>query len=722
MSRNRNIRSAPAQDLHDGVSLRALLAVLRRRRAFILIPTLLVAALGVAAAYLLPSTYRAETRFEAQTPVPTPGDDTAAAAEPDVQRQLARITEVVQRRSLLERVSRDLRLVPGAAGGLSDAQLAAVRARIGLRVEGDRTFVLSFEDQSPERAARAVSRLADAVIARTRGEREERANGAVSFLEAQLPEVEKRLADQEAAIESYKQRWISEIPEQLPTTLKLLEGVQARLQTVSGTVSEEEAKSASIRRELADLEGRGVSLQPEKSPAEQHLEDLQLQLAQLRTRYTDEHPEVIRLRGEIAEVKASLDDGTAGTPPAPAYSDLQMRYLDLKAELQASEERLARARQDKQDLLAASATYQDRVEAAPEHERELAEMTRRYDATKAHHEELLDELQKARLAQERDRTPQAGGFEVVEAARVPTAPVSPNRLRLGLLGLILGLGLGVGLAFFAEHLDRSYRDVDAIEDDLDLPVLATVPTLGAARGGADEAAGVPLLTEVHGFAAEQYRILAAKLVRLNAADGERPGAAVLVTSPAGGEGKTTTAVNLALALAQNVDDEVLLVDADVGHQTVHRLLGLPPGSGLRRLLASPDDAPERYVRPHHGLAIIEAGPRSPRTRAALASPLAQRVFQRLRHRYPYVVIDAPPVLALAEGLILQQMVDSTLLVLRAGRTPRELARRAVEELDPSRLAGVVLNGADAAEYAYPYRSYEGDDLPLDPAAAGGALG
>jgi Mrp family chromosome partitioning ATPase len=153
------------------------------------------------------------------------------------------------------------------------------------------------------------------------------------------------------------------------------------------------------------------------------------------------------------------------------------------------------------------------------------------------------------------------------------------------------------------------------------------------------------------------------------------------------------------------DEAVLLVDADLGRPAVHRLLRLPRSNGLGRLLDNPDDDPGRYVRHHQGLYLLEAGEATARTRSALASPLAQRVFQRLRQRFAYIVVDAPPVLTVAEGLILQRMVDSILLVVRARVTPRELVRRAVESLDLSRLAGILLNDVGGGLQGYGYDPY-----------------
>lgn len=217
--------------------------------------------------------------------------------------------------------------------------------------------------------------------------------------------------------------------------------------------------------------------------------------------------------------------------------------------------------------------------------------------------------------------------------------------------------------------------------------------------------------------AEQYRMLATRMIQR--AEPGKP-VSLVVTSPVGSEGKTTTAVNMALALSRLVDGEVLLVDADMGRPAAHRLLRVPRRPGLADLLANPQDDPEAYIDRHHGLALLQAGHLPPEERAALSSPHGQRIFQRLRQRFRYVVVDAPPILAVAEGLVLQRLVDSSLLVVRAKKTPRDVVRQAMRSLDRSRLAGVILNDAEpAAAYLEPYRYA---DYSQPRVAAGGGAG
>ena len=719
---NRISQNASARDLHGGVSLRALLAVLRRRKVLLAAVAVPVLVAFVAAAYLLPPRYRAETLLEFE-PVFDPGHDHATIPhELTAEHQLPRITELVYRPALLERAVREADLLPEGGERVPRPVLNDVKSRIDIRVVGERNFTLGFEDGDPERVARLASLLAEGLIGTTRGERERRAEETSEFIAAQLEPVAARLEQQERAIEAYKQANVHEIPDHLHTTLELLEGTQERMQAISASVADAKARRAAIQREMTELERQGVSSRPARSPAEVRLEELRMDLRQLERRYTEEHPEVRRARAEIEELEQAIAEGTLPTTAAPEPSPLQLRYLQLKAELEAAEGRVAAARAERSSLLAERSAYQGRIHAAPRHEAEVAAMKREYEVTQEQHHALLAQLQEARRAEDLEKTSQAAVFRILEPARVPASPSFPNRTRLILMGLVVALALGLGAAFVAEQVDPTFRGVDEVESALGLPVLAAVPPvprkmLSRKRERSWEVRPeLALLDAPEDVAAEQYRILATRLTRHTGPS--RP-AVVMVTSPLLGEGKTTTALNLGLALARQGDDKVLVVDADVGRPAVHRFLGIPRGNGLEKLLTHPEEDPLRLARWHRGLWLLEGGHPSPEVRSLLSSPQAERVFQRLRQSFRYVIIDTPPVLAAAEGFALQQVADAVLVVVRARKTPRDAVRRALGGLDPARVVGAVLTGADAkSAYVYPYPYHEAHREPAGALAGG----
>lgn len=708
-------REPPAKDLREGVSIGALLDVLRRRKLLVVVPTLLATAAAAGVAYLLPPRYRSQALLEYD-----PGEvrtDPAAGAQDDLPSRLGWIKEVLHSRDLLTRLGVEEGLVSENPGALPDGVLSDLRSGIALELESERSLAVGFEAQDPARAQEIAAGLVRLFLETTRTERQERVAGRAEFLRAQLRDVEARLGEQRAAVEEYKERWFEEIPDQADANLRSLTSAQDRLQDVNASIDEEEARLAAVRREMAELEGQGVTTRLGKTPAEIRLEELQMELRQLRRRYTDQHPDVVRARAEVEELERAVEEGTIGSVAAPEYNDVQLRYLELGAEREAIEQRLVRLREERSSLSSEMATYRRRAQSVPHHETVLADMESELGALREERRSLREQLQEARYAAQVERAEQGAVFRVEEPARTPSAPFAPNRPRIGLMGLFAGLGLGLGLAFVAEQADRTFRTVEDLEDATGQPVLAAIPELRlkGRRGGAEERP-VALLDEPRGFAAEQYRILATKLMARSSLPGS---SSVLVTSPMGSEGKTTTAVNLSLALGEMVDEEVMLVDVDLGRPSVHRFLDIFHGNGLKRLLANPDSDPGRFARRHAGISILEAGPFSPETRTALSSPLGQRIFQRLRERYRYVVVDAPPVLAVAEGLILQQMVDSILLVVRAGRTPGNVLDRAMDSLDRPRLAGLVFNGVDRLpDYAYPHPYY----APAEGRQAAGGAG
>lgn len=705
---------SPARDLREGVSIRALLEVLRRHKLLVLVPTLLATGAAVAVAYLLPPRYRSQAVVAYDT-----GSlrGAVAAAPDDLPSRLGEIKKVLHSRELLARLADEEGLAPQGSESVPQGLLGELRSGIALGMESDQSFAVGFEDPDPHRAQRVASGLVRLFIETTRSERQQRATRRTEFLESRLREVEARLDEQRAAVEEYKERWFEEIPDQAGTNLRMLTSAQERLQEVNATINEEESRLAAIRREMADFESQGVSAQLGKTPAEARLETLRMELRQLRRRYTDQHPDVVRARAEVEELEAAIEEGVVGSVVAPEFTEVQLRFLELGAEREAIEQRLTRLREERASVRSEIATYRQRVQSAPHHETVLADMQRELESDQEQYRSLQDQLQEARYAAQVERAEQGAVFRVEESAQVPSAPFAPNRPRIALMGLLAGLGLGLGLAFVAEQTDRTYRTVEVLEEATGLPALAAIPDLDRKRrsGAADERP-VPLLDQPRGFAAEQYRILATKLMSRGGVPGT---SSILVTSPMGGEGKTTTAVNLSLALGEMVEEDVLLVDVDLGRPSVHKFLDVFHGNGLKRLLANPDADPGRFARRHAGISILEAGPFSPETRTALSSPLGQRIFQRLRERYRYVVVDAPPVLAVAEGLILQQMVDSILLVVRAGRTPGNVLDRALDSLDPSRLAGLVFNGVDRLpDYAYPHPYY----APAEGRRAAGGAG
>ena len=191
------------------------------------------------------------------------------------------------------------------------------------------------------------------------------------------------------------------------------------------------------------------------------------------------------------------------------------------------------------------------------------------------------------------------------------------------------------------------------------------------------------------LAAEQYRQLR---TRLSHAEGASTLRTVLITSPQKGEGKSVTAANLALTMAQELQRRVILVEADLRKPSLQNLFGLPPGPGLAEYLSGAVELKDvmRFL-PDHNLTVIHAGSAPTNPAELLGSTAMRRLLDQLRTRFDRVLLDTPPVLPLADVAVLAPLVDGTLMVVRAGVTPKPAIENALRAFDSSRLLGVVLN-------------------------------
>lgn len=278
-------------------------------------------------------------------------------------------------------------------------------------------------------------------------------------------------------------------------------------------------------------------------------------------------------------------------------------------------------------------------------------------------------------------------------------------------------------------LDKAEREGAAFRTSrLDAPVTATVPITidiptpdpvaeppamivpgvsGAAHGHAAQSAAAAIAADAiesftarlnpllvaglspKSLAAEQYRQLR---TRLSHSEGATALRTILITSPQKGEGKSITAANLALTMAQELQRRVVLVEADLRKPSLQQLFGLPSGPGLADFLAGACELRDAMkFLPDHNLTVIPAGAMPTNPAELLGSTAMRRLLDQLRSRFDRVILDTPPVLPLADVAVLAPIVDGTLLVVRAGVTPKPAIENALRAFDSSRLLGIVLN-------------------------------
>jgi capsular exopolysaccharide synthesis family protein len=313
-------------------------------------------------------------------------------------------------------------------------------------------------------------------------------------------------------------------------------------------------------------------------------------------------------------------------------------------------------------------------------------------------------------------------ISVVDRADVPLKRSSPRTGLNLLVGCLVGLVGGVGLAFLFEYLDTSIRDPREVEAILRVPTLGLVPTRsalpahldGRPLGAGDGPPGAFALVAhqaTSSILAEAFRNLRTSVVY---ATPERPPKTMLVTSLQQQDGKTSVSTNCAITLAQLGMGDVLLVDADLRHPDLHRILGVPQTPGLSDLLVGGVGVTE-VIRPTRipRLFVVPAGPVPTNPTELLFSPRFTQALAALGERFAHIVIDSPPMLGVSDSLVLAPRVEGVILVLRHGHAGRDAAQRAVQMLGSvrARLLGVVLNHADVRNTAAGYQYYHHEPLP-----------
>lgn len=451
---------------------------------------------------VLPRVYKSEATILVQ-PQEVPPSYVKPTVTYGIEDRLQALSQQIMSRTRLLEIAREFGLYPKmrsrpeadlAKRMSEDIELTALRDRIDLGDKEGRVsknviyFSLSFAYPNPETARRVTARLASLFIEENQKRRTEQARLTTQFLDRELAEVKARLGAQERTINIYKEAHLGELPEQLQANLNALMRLQTELQTNQAALSAAEGRVLVIQQAIADFSQAQMAKNPGSvmppptlfaGPPEARLAALKQSLPSLEARYTASHPNVVKTRNEIARLEAELAHA-GGRAAAPAQLEAAAGYgQEPVTQLAAVRAELERLKGDQQAILARIAFYQERVEATPKREQELAALTRDYESLQANYESLLKKRAEAKMAENlKDKGEQ---FAIVDPPSLPERPFKPSGLKLFGLALFLGLGSGLGLVFGLEAADLTFKEVDDLEEYLRLNILAIIPLVKTER-------------------------------------------------------------------------------------------------------------------------------------------------------------------------------------------------------------------------------------------------
>lgn len=366
------------------------------------------------------------------------------------------------------------------------------------------------------------------------------------------------------------------------------------------------------------------------------------------------------------------------------------------------------------------ANLRARLQTYPGRETQFAQLTLEIELQNDTYKYLLSQLEAARIS----AATISPYIQIVETA-TEAGPIGMGTRRKMMIGLVVGLFMGILAAFFLDYLDQTIKTSQDVERSLEIPVLGLIPlgtrTANGQRKNGRRRGSIPLisLASPDDPASEAYRALRTNVTFVNAE--QRALQLVCVTSPGPGEGKSTTASNLAITLAQ-LGTRTLLVDADLRRPLVHRAFNLVQEPGLTDVLVGTAHLREA-IRPNviPNLDVLPAGALPPNPSELLGSEAMQRLLEQLRAQYAMAIFDSPPALAVTDPSVLGAVSDAVILVIRAGETEEAPAQRALEQLRrvQARVAGSVLNGVEPdRDRYYDYYVYDRGTRPLSGPLAG----
>jgi polysaccharide chain length determinant protein (PEP-CTERM system associated) len=448
----------------------------------------------------LPNKFRSETLIML---VPQRISDSyvkAAVTPARIEDRLNSLEDQILSRSRLERIILDLNLYEELRRKIPMEDVVQ-RMRdndISVKVEGKESFRVSYVSHDAKTAQQATERLASFFIEESMRDRENVAEDTNQFLEAQLVDAKRRLLEHEKRLEEYRSHYGGELPTQTTSNLQGIQNAQVQLQTLAESSDRARERRLNFERQLTELQSDAsiaAAAQPSAAPGSPiettTAQRLRAATAKLETLVaagrTPDHPDVKATQREIRDLRKQLDAEEQQPETAPAAVPervpsaterlRQQRIRDLKLQMDDIDRQLAEKQQQERRLNAVVADYQAKLDAAPKRESDLTELMRDYATLKTSYDSLLQKRQEAKLASDLERRNIGEQFKILDPARAPERPFSPNRLLIDVGGAAGGLMLGLLLIALLEYRDSTFKTEEDIERVLNVRVLALIPAM-----------------------------------------------------------------------------------------------------------------------------------------------------------------------------------------------------------------------------------------------------
>jgi succinoglycan biosynthesis transport protein ExoP len=488
----------------EGINLQQYADVIRRRHMYFLIPFFVGFLVVWSASWILPSRYKSGTLILVEQPS-MPKDYVTPNVADDLQSRLQSITQQILSRTRLLHIIDELNLYADKRGRSNpDELIERMRKDIEIELVRDQlnhitSFNIFYSAHDPHVAQQVTGELSNLFISENLERRQQKSEDTTKFLEQQLETARQNLAEQEEKVRVYKDQHLGELPSQLTSNVQILSGLQSQLQNEEDGLNADRQQNAYLQSMLEQSRAlqrttKGGDGTPVGIPAlDQQLEKLKAQLADLSSHYTDRHPDVRKVKDEIARVEKMRDQAladqkngatttaTTSNPSGSSPEDLDSRdgaaTIQLQGQLKANQIDIANKEHEIAALKAKINDYQGRLNQEPIREQQFADLTRGYEQSKADYAELLKKKNSSQMATSMELLQQGEHFQMIDPPSLPLKPDFPDRLKF--CGIALGLGVALGgiVAGGTEFLDDRLYNEKALKDLLPVTVISEIPPI-----------------------------------------------------------------------------------------------------------------------------------------------------------------------------------------------------------------------------------------------------